>query len=405
MRDLAWVEAFLLDCEKVVIGLDASKKTNRIVVEAAVDAREKSTLANFIKQIGGKRSYFEPLLDTKGPASMSLSWGMNKLDRAALKHNLRMMATAIDYRLNGGKPLVDRKKEAEAKAKPKDIGGKEDPTKKRPRVRGRVQFGFGRRPNVNLPKNVKYPTGTPIARVVEPLIATAQKGHADVFVQFVGVPPEKFSMLLGVHVEDGRKLAGGLKDLMKQLQKQKNAPKIEIDAESHRGISFHRLTFPTIPEGMKRIFGESPSMLIGASSSAVWAVHGGEDALPALRKAIDKVIDRKEVGKKASVAAMKFSLNLSHWLAMAGDSADNRALKVAKKAFEKGGDGIRVEIQTTKSTMRVRADFDEGFIRLIGMGVAEIQKARKDALENAEENLREAEKKLREEERKRRKRP
>jgi hypothetical protein len=373
MRDLEWIEAFLLDCERVLIGLDASAKNRRIVVEVAVEAREKSKMAKMLKHIGGKRSYFDSLLNEKAPLSVSLSWGLSKLDVAAATKGVRFLASAIAYSLEPKTttPKEKEKKAADDAAKRVEAAKKEATEQRRRRDRG---FRFGRRPAAKVwPKNMTYPENTPIARVAESLIATAEHGHGDFFFQIVGKPPEKFSLIAGAHVQDGRKLAAALQELLEQVRTRDGAPPIQTNAATHRGIKFHRISFPKIPPQMARFFGEKPSVLVGASSSAVWACIGTDAAFDELKKAIDTVFDRKNVGRrKTTVAPLRVALNVGSWLAMGGQEKGrpNDVLNVARKAFEKGGDGIRIEVQTTEKAMRLRAQLDEGFIRFLGLGVA-----------------------------------
>jgi hypothetical protein len=369
MRDLEWIEAFLLDCEKVLVGLDASAKTRRIVVEVAVEAREKSKMAKMLKHIGGKRSYFDSLLNEKAPLSVSLSWGLSKLDIEAAVKGVRFLAALASSALEPPAAATDKK---DKKVAEKPVQPKKADDRPRRRRGPRFQFGGGgfRR---DWPANMKYPDNTPIARVAEALIATAENGHGDFFFQFVGQPPEKFSIIAGAQVQDGRKLAAALQELLLQISKRDGAPPIAINAAAHRGINFHRISFPKVPPQMARFFGEKPSVLVGVSSKAVWACIGTEAAFGELKKAVDVVFDRKNVGGAKKVAApFRIAVNIAPWLAMGDDTAGRpeSVLAMARKAFEKGGDGIRVEVQTTEKALRFHAQLDEGFIRFLGLGIA-----------------------------------
>ena len=212
-----------------------------------------------------------------------------------------------------------------------------------------------------------------MTQVIESLIATANKGHADFFLQFVGTPPQKFSLVAGLHVEDGRKLAAGLTGLLRQITQLKleQAPEISLNA-TYKNVTFHRITPKRIPRQMQRVFGEKPSILVGAGSRTVWVAVGGKDALTALRQSMDRVSDRSKIGKKRAAAApFQFVVNISSWLAIAGDEngRPNAGRDLARKAFSKGGDSIRVELRPTENGIRIRAQFGAGFIRLIGMSI------------------------------------
>lgn len=366
-RDLEWIEAFLLDCEKVVIGLDASPKTHTLVIEAAIDSRPKSKMGKLIQAIGGKRSYFEPLQNEKAPLSLALSWGLGRSDRKLMIDSLRLMGARLTAVLD---PASITWKPPERKLP------KLKPAEKKPAASGKPKRRRGRfrRARRYQPGPLAdYRKDGPAGDVIEPLIATAEKGHADFFLQFAGEPPARFSLLAGLRVQDGRRLARGLKAVLEKLKQRKNAPPIQINVDSHRGIAFHRIRFPRVTAQMKRFFGASPAVYVGAGSQAVWLAIGEESAFKDLRGAIDKVLDRKgTVVRNRSVAPFKLAVNVASWLAMGGEGdGPSRPMRdLARKAFAKGGDEVRVEIRTTENGLRLRAQFGSGFLKFLGLSIA-----------------------------------
>ena len=371
MRDLAWIEAMLLDCETVLIGLDASSKQKKIVLEAAVEARPKSKLAKMVKKIGAKRSYFDNLLKSDVPLSVSFSWGLNKHEKKMFAESFNFVGGRMAYILDPDtikKSNEEKKKEAtEKKAAPKKKFQDLSREERRARIEARQKQFRERMRQVR-----KFSKDSPVAKVIEPLIATAEKGHADFFLQFVGEPPSKFTLLAGANVENGRQFAAGMIDVFKEVQKRSDAPTIKLNAESYKGIAFHRIDFGRVPRQMRQFFGERPSLYVGASSSAVWVALGSDGAIGELTKAIDKVIGNTNVGKKrGSTAPFRVAVNVAQWLAMAGEGDGRGPGAVARKAFAKGGDGVRVEVRTTDNGLRFRVQFDEGFLKLIGMLIAD----------------------------------
>lgn len=388
MRDIEWVEALLLHCETIKIGLDASAEKKTIVLEAALEARGKSKLAKMVKQIGARRSYFDNLLSQKVPLSASISWGLTKYDAKVLAESFNFLGGRMSYILDPPKvkqPGKDNGESKEAASKTQKTESKKPAPKKIDfskmtreerrqyfRERNREQR---RRRRERMRQVRQFPKDSAVAKVVESLIATAEKKHADFFLQFVGEPPAKFTLLAGAQVRDGRRMAAGLVDLFKQIQQMKGAgvPKITINAETHKGIAFHRIHFDRTPQQMERFFGKSPSLLLGASSRAVWVAVGGKSAFGELRAAIDKVIENKNIGRKRAAAApLKIVVNVAQWVAMAGEGDGNprSGREIARKAFAKGGDSIRVEVRTTENGLRARVQFDEGFLKFIGLSIA-----------------------------------
>lgn len=383
-RDIEWLVAVLRHCESILIGIDASPtkehRAGSLVVEAALEARPKSQLAKMVREIGGKPSYFRALLNEQAPFALSISWGLNKVDRNLLAESLRFLGGRIAYALdpnrtsgltNPPQKSKPEKTEAPPTGPPSAAKSKKQaaPAQKKQRRRRR-RPGFRNR----FTRPVRpYEENSPIGRVIAPLIATTKEGRADLFLQFAGEPPEKLVLLFGAYVTDGRQLAGSLPALLRELQKRDNAPAVTLDAESYKGIAFHRIALKRVPRQMQRVFGESPSLLIGASSKEFWAAFGGETAFAELRKAIDKVTDRKEVGReKGTAAPLKMALNVAPWLALSDDNADRPrpGRELARQAFAKGGDGIRLEVRTTENGLRLRARFGEGFLKFLGLAIA-----------------------------------
>lgn len=355
MRDLEFVEGILLDGESLTIGLDASSKNKNAVIEVSLNARAKSKFGKLLRDIGGTYSKFANVLNTKAPLSMSISSNLRKSERVALVQNLRLAEARISQ---GYRQLIDQhtKPKEDPKADPKSTPKAEAPATEKP---------------AEDPKTQKHPD---VSRIIDSLVETVNKGHADFFMQFVGTPPETFTLVGGARITDGRNLAAGMANILRQVKTFRNEkiPEIELNATTYKGVAFHRITPRDIPRQMQRMFGEKPSFLVGAGSTTLWIAVGGAKSMTILRQAIDAATDRSKLGsKQTSSAPFQLAVNMSSWFAMLGNDGNRpRPIRdLAAKAFSKGGDDIRVELRTTDNGLRLRATFGEGFIRFIGMAI------------------------------------
>eukprot|EP00913_Durusdinium_trenchii_P023451 g22029.t1 len=353
MRDLEFAEGLLLDGENLTIGLDANSKNKNAVIEVNLNARAKSKFGKLLRDIGGTYSKFANVLNAKAPMSISVSSNLRKSERTALVRNLRLAESRVSQ---GYRRLIDLN--TAEKTEPK--AG--TPAKEQPAENKEDKKVVANHPDVS--------------KIINSLIATANKGHADFFMQFVGTPPETFTLLGGARIEDGRNLAAGMTNILRQVKtfRNENVPEIELNATTYKGVNFHRITPKQLPRQMTRVFGEKPSFLVGAGSTTLWIAVGGAKSTTALRQAMDAAGDRSKIGqKKESSAPIQMAVNMSSWFALIGNGNGNgrpgAVRELATKAFSKGGDDIRVALRTTENGLRLRVKFGEGFIRFIGMAI------------------------------------
>ena len=349
LRDLAFVEGLLLDGENLIIGIDASK--NSFSVELALNARPKSKFAKALKAIGGERSEFANILSATSPFSASICTKLNAADKKAFSTRMRLFEKQITRGLHRAVERENAKKKKSPAKITFQPGQKLDPAAKKEKD--------------EVPKNIA------VSNIFDSLVATGQGGVADLFIQVAGEPPGKLALVGGLRLVDGRTFATGLAGLLRQLKELVgDGLEINLNATSYKGVAFHRLTPKNLPRPMQRFFGDDTSFLIGAGSKTAWVVIGGKDALTALRKTMDLRARRTQIGKrKGTTAPFQLAFNMSSWLAATGDEEPNPGRKLARDAFSKGGDDIRVEVRTTENGIRIHAKFGVGFIRLVGLGI------------------------------------
>ena len=145
LSTLELVDLLLTQGENLTLGWNASAKDKTALVELSINATKDSKFAKYLKEIGSKRSAFASLLDRKIPLTASLSWMMDAREKKVLKELLQVAELGLSKGLNSG--------------------------------------------NAENPDAAKDERA---ARVFKPLLATAEGGHVDVFVQFVRQPGGKF---------------------------------------------------------------------------------------------------------------------------------------------------------------------------------------------------------------------
>lgn len=311
---LEFIEQLLTHGEKLILGIQASPTTRQAILELSLDAQDDSSLSEFLIGIGGRHSYFSNAIDDKAPLTFSTSWG---LDDSMKEMVMEIMSVA----------------ESEIVADMKDDEG--DPT--------------------------------PIGKIFESLRETAEAGQVDLFSQFFIYPGGQFVLIGGMKLASGHKFGNAVADLMNRLDSDPNVAELDVNMGSHGGVTFHRVRGTKSRRQDERLYGGKPALYLGGSSKAIWYAVGGDNALTSLKLAIDQVSQAQIEVTRPPDAPLQFVVNMSTWLSKMGDG---QFAELAKASFKEYPDALRLEARPTEKGGRFRLEFDEGFLRLLGLAIS-----------------------------------
>lgn len=319
---LTLLEQSATQTDRVVIGLNKSKNEGKAIIEAAVHATPGSDFAKYLKAIGGKRSYFAPLIKEDSPFTLSLSWALDTREKKAALETLEGLETEIGLRL-----LEE---------------GEQDPAFK---------------------------------RFFEILRETADAGHVDILAQMVGNPKDKFVFVGGMKLVGGNGFATSMEKLIDRLSDIEALNAVELNVDQHAGMQIHRIQGKETRREDKRLYGNEPSLYIGSTPKAIWFAVGEDQAIPALKNAMDTVVQAQKGGRNRSQSApLTVIVNAGRWLGMGpleGEEDRPRPLQeFADKAFTPENDEVKFEVQTTDDGARLRIEVNEGFLRLLGLALS-----------------------------------
>lgn len=316
MRNLAEIEMLLKEGEELTLGWNVSAEERNASLEIVVGAVPGSDLAGYLNEMHAARSHFVNLLRDRTPLTASLSVKLTKATRKLVSEAIAAaeMQMTADLAKAGGNQVGD---------------------------------------------------ANPIADFFKVLKTTAETGHIDAAVQFIGEPPGPFTLLGGVRVTDGETLAASLADIVGRLKGNADFSSIKLNAATHRGIALHRIESARVNSGEEKLYGTKPAVYCGAGAGTFWFAVGGDGAVASLKKAMDNVA--KPADEKVATVPMQFVANISSWMHLIdGDANPSPTAGIARSAFSKGGDSLRAELKPLENGARFRVQFDEGFIRFVG---------------------------------------
>jgi hypothetical protein len=306
------------ELERLTIGIDADAEKSEMAFEIVMDAQEDSKLAKEMKRINSKRNYYETLLDENAPMTLSASFPMVEKDKEFWTDIIDGGALTLQSELFG-------------ESEDSDDG----------------------------------PLPPALTNMFDALRDTVKEGHTNMFMQFYG-EPGAFSIVGGVKLVGGKAVGGGIRDLLERLSGDLDVEvgSVELDAESHNDISFHHIAAKDADEA-ERMFGDQLGVYIGADNRTLWFAIGGDAAFEKTTELMDTLAEPKPANRKRSRRApMQMIFNINQWLGLDEDGEG-----VFFDAFEEGGDRVTVDVRTTDDGMRIRAQAEEGVIRLFGMGI------------------------------------
>ena len=331
---LEFLELLIAEGDRITIGINASKENKNAILEVLFEAKASGKWAKALKKIDSRPSYFAPLIDEKAPLSFSLSWKMDKREQDNTTDFLRILEPQIAAQLE------------------------------------------------------------PVAPAVHNLFAalnkTAVTGHADAFFQYKVVPPERMALFGGLKVEEGKQLSTAIRSILSELQRNPEVAEMELDIDSHKGVSFHRLgsRAESVSAANQRIYGGNPSVYVGTGPNVVWFSLGDSGSLDATKAAIDNLAtERAKVGNRKRGAPFQFVFNMAPWIDKL--DADRPFTRLVRQAFQGGKDRLQVDVRPSDNGMRMQLKVEEGFLKLlgtaIGRGVEEGRRRREERRDAADE--------------------
>ena len=329
-----WIDLFekiVNQGQEITFGtrMDAERKTSFVDLE--IVGTSDSKLAKFFQNMAGKRSWFGNLLSSPSTFAMSVSWALDEKQR---------------------KPFITYFEAAQRDLEKAETTG-----------------GGG---DNNL---------AGLAEIVKPLfktfIATADTGHLDAFAQIDGTEREKFVMLAGIKLAASRNLPAQFTELLNFVKKLPNGneltEKLELEVDAIDGFPVHRISINPPDDGGQRMFGKEAQLYLYSGPQAIWVAFGGETALETLRQSIDTVALPQNPQQGRNRVPFQFTTHAKNWLSLAnterpgGDILADRA----NASFESDNDTMKLEIRPTETGVRLRAEFESGFIMLMGRNISE----------------------------------
>lgn len=329
-RTFDLIEMFLTDAKQVAFGWDTSVEDQRAVIDIDLEVAPDTGLAKLLEETTGQQSLFAPALDVKSPLSLTASWMMDEPGRETLTQLFNVAEVELAKILNpDAEPVAD----AET--------GRTTP--------------------------VMDPAAT---RLIAPLLETVGAGHADVFFQFEPHGTRSMVLLGGVRMRNAESFGDALVPVLQRTGERPEVAEFATSVESHRGIAFHMIRGKESRADEERIYGGPPSLYVGAGQRALWFAVGGDEALPALKSAIDRVVDASPADRSESTPPFRMVINAKSWMNLPPDERAPEGVRaIFEDSFASGADALWVEFRPTENGGRTRITIEEGFLRLMGKGI------------------------------------
>ncbi|MDA1163811.1 MAG: hypothetical protein O3B13_11970 [Planctomycetota bacterium] len=326
--NLRFIEHLLRDGEELTLGVKVDQAQKNAAVELVVKATPDSAFAKELAQGIARPSYFDAAIDESVPLSVSLSVMVAKHDRKTMLELFNLGEQETNRNLAG---------------LPKDAVVEDIPKLK------------------------------PAEDLFEALRTTIREGHLDGFVQFFGEPDKKFVLVGALRVMNAPAFGASLSNLLEQASRTSANMDVELGVDSYGDIVFHRLTGKDTNQRDQALFGKTPALYFGTDNQALWFAFGGDDAIPTLRSAIDRVASGAGGPRRVELAPFQFVMNMKEWVRVRNEDRDKPRpfADLALEAFKaEGSDVLRADAKLLDNGFRVRIQVENGFLRLLGLAIS-----------------------------------
>ena len=311
--------------EELTIGGRMDPQERRAHIDFEIAGTSDSKLAKFFQDMAGKRTYFGNLLQNPATLTMSISWLLDAKQKGLFTQFFEVAKKEISERADkdgvaGVSPVID-----------------------------------------------------PIFKA---LLASAEAGHIDGFVQLTGEEPGKFALIGGTKLTASRNLPTQISELLQFAKDNPNGNeligKLELATDAIDSYPVHRIQLNPPDKPGQKMFGETSHLYLYVTPQAVWFSFGGDAALATMKEAIAQAALPQDPMQNRNRVPFQFVTHAKNWLTVASEETPRQVSfnENARASFESENDAMRLDVRPTDSGVRLRVEFQEGFIALMGRGIS-----------------------------------
>jgi hypothetical protein len=311
---LALLSRIARDGKRLTFGWNLAEKNRQAMFDIHLDALPNTRLSRAFKHVSSGKSLFSQTGAGKHPLDLRMSWMCGKEEKNILSSTIQFTGQKIQRSL-----MVPATQKTQA------------------------------------------------ALLTKRLLETVELGHANLAVQLRNnnsqkTTPTSYTLLAGTKFAGSKVFSQTLSEHLKTLKRNSDIKNLKTTNSKQGNTRWNQFRLSHISENEKRILGDSPSVVLGSNSSALWFAMGGE-----ITRATPWTTFRPlatSVRKPARRGTLfQLTMRMSHWLPILfpGKSRDN-FVEIASRSLKPERDGVRIELLVNSQRMTFHSRFDSGFI-------------------------------------------
>lgn len=213
-----------------------------------------------------------------------------------------------------------------------------------------------------------------MAPIFQSLVTSAEVGHLDAFLQCTGAEKGEVAVVAGVKVATARELPKRLTETL-EFSKDTAADgslttKWDLNVDAIDSHPVHRLPFNPPNEFGRRLFGDTAHFYLYATPDVVWGAYGGNVAFGALKDGVLSVAAPHDPALARNRVPLQFITHAKNWqfALLVDDQQPSDFSKRTEDSFQSDNDGLVIEVRPTDHGVRIRTEFESGFVALMGRG-------------------------------------
>ena len=230
----------------------------------------------------------------------------------------------------------------------------------------RSEFSSLIQPDVPAGLALNLPIGGLVDKIVGSKEGAAKNDSSlEAGLQFAGTNIGDLSLIAALSGPGAADLNDAIPRLIIKLEKSGHFIKVNENFDLHHGVTFHSLTPSGLPTAITQWTGSNVEIIVGQGKQTIW-IGIGQPA-PLLERLVEAINRVNEIPASRSTGSLvNARIQARTFPELVSSDLLAPDAETAREVFSQGDDGFSLTVEPISDGLKLRIDFEEGFIRLIG---------------------------------------